>query len=254
MHYGYCPCNWLLWLGFVNWVGGGDPSKGGCKMFGAFLQPGKDIWGQFFLQNALGLPMNMSENKKTAPKKQAEIGEKVEFWVKRSVAEISQREKFLGLASIHGILTHSGISKKCMVWVPGSQFLNYSGSKWDDGLKMGYVHKNKRCHKKHFETSHPRAVIWSSKFSKGSSTSAVRNLPFKTPQPPLPYIFWTLWTSGFTWYHQIYGMPIQKLSKSRFRNVTFGWFWIISELGSSDYIYWYQRFQFLSMFWVLCLH
>ena len=55
-------------------------------MFGAFLQPGKDIWGQFFLQNALVLPMNMSDNKKTAPKKQAEIVEKVEFLVKRSIA------------------------------------------------------------------------------------------------------------------------------------------------------------------------
>ena len=81
------------------------------------------------MQNALVLPMNMSDNKKSAPKKQAEIGEQVEFLVKCSIAEISQQEKFLGLASTHGILTHSGISKKCMVWVLGSQFPNYSGSK-----------------------------------------------------------------------------------------------------------------------------
>ena len=42
-------CLTCLWLGFVNWVGGGDPSKGGCKIFGASLQPRKDIWGQFFM-------------------------------------------------------------------------------------------------------------------------------------------------------------------------------------------------------------
>ena len=32
---------WLLWLGFVNWVGGGNPSKRGSKMFGASPRQGK---------------------------------------------------------------------------------------------------------------------------------------------------------------------------------------------------------------------
>ena len=39
-------------------------------MFEASLWPGKEFWGQFFLQNIHGLPINMSHNKKkTAPKK-----------------------------------------------------------------------------------------------------------------------------------------------------------------------------------------
>ena len=33
---------------------------------------------------------------------------------------------------------------------------------------------------------------------KQGSTSAARNSALKTPHPPLPYIFWTVWTWGFT--------------------------------------------------------
>ena len=35
------------------------------------------------------------------------------------------------------------------------------------------------------------------------------NSTFKTPYPPLPYIFWKLWTCSFTWNHPIYDIPIQ---------------------------------------------
>ena len=45
--------NWLLLLGFVNWVGGGDPSPGCTKMFEASLRPGKESWGQFLVKNLL---------------------------------------------------------------------------------------------------------------------------------------------------------------------------------------------------------
>jgi len=38
-------------------------------MFGASLRPGKDIWGQFLLQNIHGLPINMSHNKKLHQKR-----------------------------------------------------------------------------------------------------------------------------------------------------------------------------------------
>ena len=40
-----------------------------CKMFGASLLPGKDVWGQFFLQNIHGLPINMGHNKKLHQKR-----------------------------------------------------------------------------------------------------------------------------------------------------------------------------------------
>ena len=37
------------------------------------------------------------------------------------------------------------------------------------------------------------------------------NSTFKTPYPPLPYIFWKLWTCSFTWNRPIYDIPIQKI-------------------------------------------
>ena len=53
--------------------------------------------------------------------------------------------------------------------------------------------------------------FWFQFFSKRGSTSAGRNSALKTPYPPLPYIFWKLWTCSFTWYHPIYDIPIQKI-------------------------------------------
>ena len=62
-----------------------------------------------------------------------------------------------------------------------------------------------------------RVIFWNnapqffSFFFKQGLTSAGRNSALKTPYPPLPYIFWKLWTCSFTWNHPIYDIPIQKI-------------------------------------------
>ena len=53
----------------------------------------------------------------------------------------------------------------------------------------------------------------SPKISKRGLTSAGRNSALKTPYPPLPNIFWTLWTWGFTRYHLMYSIPIEKIEQ-----------------------------------------
>ena len=61
-----------------------------------------------------------------------------------------------------------------------------------------------------------RVIFWNnapqffSFFFKQGLTSAGRNSALKTPYPPLPYIFWKLWTCSFTWNHPIYDIPIQR--------------------------------------------
>ena len=62
--------------------------------------------------------------------------------------------------------------------------------------------------------------------SKGGSTSVACNSASKTSYPLLPYIFWTLWTWGFTKKHAKHTIPIQKiLSKLRFSDRFLGVFW-----------------------------
>ena len=64
---------------------------------------------------------------------------------------------------------------------------------------MGYDRKKKKHAPKFF-----------SSFFKWGSTSVGHNSALKTPYPPLPYIFWKLWTCSFTWNHPIYDIPIQR--------------------------------------------
>ena len=56
-------------------------------------------------------------------------------------------------------------------------------------------------------------AIASWQISKRRSTSAARNSALNTPYPPLPYIFWTLWTWGFTRYHLTYTIPVKKIEQ-----------------------------------------
>ena len=65
-----CPTQLTLVIWICQLSRRWGPFKRGSKIFGAFLQPGKDIWGQFFLQNIQGLPINMSHNKKLRRKGQ----------------------------------------------------------------------------------------------------------------------------------------------------------------------------------------
>ena len=71
---------------------------------------------------------------------------------------------------------------------------------------------------------------------KQGSTSAARNSALNTPYPPLPYIFWTAWTWGFTRYHPKYTIPIQKIEQIAIEWSFFGLFLVISEVGSPVYI------------------
>ena len=69
--------------------------------------------------------------------------------------------------------------------------------------------------------------------------------------PPLPHIFWTAWTWGFTrrW-HLKYTIHIQKkLSKSRLSDPFFWEFLVISELGSQIYIVKSAILGFERFFW-----
>ena len=56
-----------------------------------------------------------------------------------------------------------------------------------------------------------------------------RNTTSRTPFSPLPYLSWTLWTWGFTWHLQIYGIPFKKGanrdSPTRFLSDLFECFW-----------------------------
>ena len=56
-------------------------------------------------------------------------------------------------------------------------------------------------------------AIASRQILKWGSTSAGRNSTLKTPYPPLPYIFWTVWTGGVTRYQLKYTIPIKKNEK-----------------------------------------
>ena len=48
-------------------------------------------------------------------------------------------------------------------------------------------------------------------FLKLGSTSAGCKSALKTLYPPLPYIFWKLWTCSFTRYRPIYVIPMEKI-------------------------------------------
>ena len=147
-----------------------------------------------------------------------------------------------------------------LFWVTEPPFRSYSRSKWGHRPKTGSVTKNQRCNEKltllyfwsdRFETNrtcspsigahvllfqsdltkNTKVLVFrytefaSRKISKRGSTSAACNLALKTPYPPLPYIFWTVWTWGFTRYHLLYTIPFQKLSKSRLSDRFLGYFW-----------------------------
>ena len=45
----------------------------------------------------------------------------------------------------------------------------------------------------------------------GDWLKVAQNQALLTTYPPLPYIFWKLWTCSFTWYHPIKDIPIQKI-------------------------------------------
>ena len=60
---------------------------------------------------------------------------------------------------------------------------------------------------------------------------------WSTLYPPLPHIFWTAWTWGFTRRHLKYTIPIQKKWVNRDWVTRFFWqFLVISELGSQIYM------------------
>ena len=125
-------------------------------------------------------------------------------------------------------------------------FRSYIGSKWGHRPKTGSVTKNQRCCKKltllyfwsdRFETNrtwspsigaHVLFVLKRSgknkemlifhytefalrQISEPGSTSAPPNSALKPPYTPSSYIFWPVWTWGFTTYHNKYTIPIKKL-------------------------------------------
>ena len=77
------------------------------------------------------------------------------------------------------------------------------------------------------------------------------NLALKTPYPPFPYIFWTLWTWGFTRYHLMYTIPIKNWANHDEATSFLGYFWWL--LWSGAQIIWRnQRFsKFESFGWFL---
>ena len=118
--------------------------------------------------------------------------------------------------------------------------------------EIGCVTKNQEV-SDHFETN----KTWTQHIgvhvlfiSKRSDQKLTECLFLKTPYPPLPYIFWTVWTK----YHLLYTIPIQKLSKSRLSDRLFFWlFLVISEVGSPDYIAKSAIFKIWA-FWVISMH
>ena len=76
-------------------------------------------------------------------------------------------------------------------------------------IRVHVLFISKRSDKKYKRISFSLHRICNATNSKWGSTSAARNSALKTPYPPLPYIFWTVWTWGFTRYHLKYTIPIQ---------------------------------------------
>ena len=82
--------------------------------------------------------------------------------------------------------------------------------------------------------------------SKGWSNSATRNSALKTPYPPLPYIFWTVRTRGFSTSHKKNSTPIKKNWENRN--------WVIRFLAIFGDFWGLQRFSRFECFgWILCI-
>ena len=101
-------------------------------------------------------------------------------------------------------------NKKCF----GQTRHLWAKSSWEDFLNCiskilsgGFRSKMSRLAKTFFVTP----PLGQDFFLKQGSTSAGCKSALKTLYPPLPYIFWKLWTCSFTWYHPIYVIPIEKI-------------------------------------------
>ena len=163
------------------------------------------------------------------------------IWRKRQLINKTLRNrkfstgKFIR-ASTHAILTNSGFKKYnwfgwpslcfeviaaqndvirknrlCYKKIKRCQFLKTLCQFWSDCWEIesewSWVHFNSISsdRTKIGVVSLNDTAIQSRQISKRGSTSAARNLALKTP---LPYIFWTVWTWGFTRWHPT--IPIQK--------------------------------------------
>ena len=100
----------------------------------------------------------------------------------------------------------------------------WAKSSWEDFLNCiskilsgGFRSKMSRLAETFFLT----APLGPDFFLKRGSTSAGCKSALKTLYPPLPYIFWKLWTCSFTQYMSY----LLKNSKSRFREPRKQWFW-----------------------------
>ena len=64
-----CPTQLTLMTWICQLSRRWDPSKGGSKMFGASLRPGKDIWGRFLCKIYMVCPYKLVTCKQNASKK-----------------------------------------------------------------------------------------------------------------------------------------------------------------------------------------
>ena len=86
-------------------------------------------------------------------------------------------------------------------------------------------------------------------FFETGSSSAGCNSALNTLYPPLPYIFWTSWTWGFTRYHLKYTIPIKKIWANRDWVIVFFFskFWWFPRSGAK-FILQNQLFWFFECF------
>ena len=80
---------------------------------------------------------------------------------------------------------------------------------WSPSVRAHVLFISKRSDQNLDSDFDPSRLIYNA-INVETTTSAARTSALKTPYPPLPYIFWTVWTWGFTRWHPKYTIPIQK--------------------------------------------
>ena len=167
---------------------------------------------------------------------------------------------FLG-ASTHGILTHSGFRKYIWFGWPNLRFevmtcisVKHIYMKWEIQCKKLKQLKVRSYAKNQIKLE---SIFYSFQSNQTRNEKVLfltaSNSALNTRYPPLPYIFWTLWTWGFTRYHLMYTTPIQKIEEIAMMLLFFGLFLVISEVGSPDYTAKSAMFK-IWVFWVISMH
>ena len=121
---------------------------------------------------------------------------------------------FLG-ASTHGILTHSGFRKYIWFGWPNLRFevmtcisVKHIYMKWEIQCKKLKQLKVRSYAKNQIKLE---SIFYSFQSNQTRNEKVLfltaSNSALNTRYPPLPYIFWTLWTWGFTRYHLTYTIP-----------------------------------------------